>query len=1447
MTLLEKLFYHCQFQPDYPALQDEQHALSYGELEKHILQLSQRLRTANVGKGQLVAIYMPRSLETIVALLAVMNCGAAYTIIDFTEAIAYDLSRLTEIDPQHIIICDEGSRRLTDLAYPHTRWPASAPSPHSAREPIRTTPAGDDTAYVLYTSGSTGKPKGVMVTQGNCTHYIASLTALLPFPPRLAWAHVSTLSADLGNTAIFAALWSGGCLHLISDALRRDPQGFCRYLAQHQIDVLKITPSHWRVMSASLQCPAERPLLRGLILGGEALSTELARHVFSAGHCQVLVNHYGPTETTVGVSALVLNSADELAAFGAYLPAGRPFGKTRFLICDEQGTPQPPGEEGELLIGGPSVALGYRDDPQKTAAAFLLRPEGRFYRSADRFRVDNDGNYHFLGRVDRQLKVNGYRVEPGQVEQALQTQPSVKAARVMLLSVGGRSQLVAALELAQRHDIPLRLLDNGEAGTLRLALNALLPAWMIPARFIQLATFPLNANGKADYKLLETMIARRLAEAPPSLTGEPTDNPQIAQTVARVWQRYLPGVYCQPDTDFFAAGGNSIDAIQMISDLQVQGFAITAMAFLQQPVMGTLVDMLNTPAATGTPSNPPASKKTTEFVTSQRWFLSQQFADPDNWAQAVLLQSRKGFQLESLKRALSAMLAAHPMLGARIYMAQSHWQGEMMAETVTRVFSKAPRDTALSLEQQLQQATAARCAAFRLADGRVFSAHLIYGDVQGDQLLLLAHHMVVDAVSWRIITDDLLHLYKADLCGETLALPRSQHHFWQWSEHLIRQRESLRPDLACWPAPPTRLASLPYQSHSPQENLEVQACTYWVAFNREQSNAILIHLCHHAKVTPQSLFLAAVACAIDCQDPLWVDVESHGRVSLDPELDIARMVGWFTAIWPLAIHPRTQLNQTAQDIHQQMSLIQHQGVAWDLLSDARETAPEAAICYNYLGDFQLRRDEDQDISFSRLNCGPVRGARNTRVHELKVTVRYINGQFVVDFSSSGRRLSSNYMAALSDKFSQLLLALLPSVQLREATPARYAEQGSRTGLLTYVPAQLALSMVDAPSAAQTQHHILLTGATGFIGCHVLHQLLKQTKAKIYCLVRRRPAQSGEQRLRAAWRHYFAEEDLEAFGDRVTVMAGDVAKPALGLTSAQYDALSHQIDTLYHFAADIRLFGEWETYLCQIVRPMQTLIDFARHGRNKALHYMSTLAVCGINPAQEAIRFHEGTLDVGQRFQNNYERAKFDAEKLLQQFIAAGGRGYIYRSGNVTADSVHGIFQRNAEDNRFVQFLRGVMACGQLPARMEQRIVLSPVDIVAQGIVAIATNPALDHGTFHIESGYEIAYQDIFACLERVGRCCQRITDTDSFEPLLAAGHRDDLRVTLALFWSRRPERNYLFDHQKTTQLLQQNGVTFPPPDATWLARFINALIAHGIFDPPAALPPSSCHEKNGTE
>ncbi|PQJ44592.1 hypothetical protein BTO01_29140 [Vibrio jasicida] len=1426
MNLLTKLYYHCQLQPDYPALIDENHALSYGELEKHILELSQQLRSENLGKGQLVAIYMPRSLESIVALLSVMNSGGAYTFIDYTEAVDYDLSRLKEISPQHIITSDEGARRLAGLAYSHTCWPV--PVPQTIQEPIRAKPANEDIAYVLYTSGSTGTPKGVMVTQQNCTHYVTGLMTRLSFTEQLSWAHVSTLSADLGNTAIFAALWSGGCLHLISDEIRRDPQGFCRYLTQHRIDVLKITPSHWRVMSASLHRPTEHPLLRCLILGGEALSTELARHVFNAGHCKVLVNHYGPTEATVGVSALVLNSVNELAGFGSYLPVGKPLGQTRFLICDEQGNQLLPGEEGELLIGGPSVALGYRNDQQKTAAVFLLRPEGRFYRSADRFCVDSDGNYHFLGRSDRQLKVNGYRIEPGQIEQGLCSLPSVKGARVMLLSVGGRSQLVAALVQPQCNDDSARLLDNHEASKLRESLNSMLPAWMIPARFIQLATFPLNTNGKADYKLLEKMISRKLAGMLSPLADQIIDSSQIAQTVASIWQRYLPDVYFQPDTDFFAAGGNSIDAIQMISDLQVQGFSITAMAFLQEPVMGALINLLSSPIAAGVLSDNPTPKKTTEFVTSQRWFLSQRFADPDNWAQAVLLQSRKGFQRKSLKRALSDVLEAHPMLGARIDMERSRWQGEMLAETVDRVFSEEPRDFSISLEQQLQHATAARCEGFRLADGRVFSVHLIYGDQKGDQLLLLAHHMVVDAVSWRIITDDLLRLYKADLNGEPLSLPRSKHHFWEWSKHLNSQRESLRPDLAYWPAPPAQLASLPYLGNSPQDNLEAQAWTYWVAFTHEQSEAILTHLCHQAKVTPQSLFLGALACAIGGQDPLWVEVESHGRVSLEPDLDIARMVGWFTSIWPLAIHPHDQLSQTAHDIHLQMSRIPHQGVAWDLLSDMREIVP-AEICYNYLGEFQLRRDEDQDIAFSRLNCGPVRGGRNNRGHDIKVTVRQIGGQFVVDFSSSCRRLSLEYMTTLSDRFSQLLLALLPSVQLQEIKPAYFAEQGSRTGLLTYVPAELALSTVNAPIAAETQRHILLTGATGFIGCHVLYQLLKQTKSKIYCLVRKRSTQSAEQRLHAAWQHYFASDDLEAFVDRVIVLTGDVSEPELGLNSVQYDALSHQIDALYHFAADIRLFGEWETYLSQIVRPVQMLIEFSRQGKNKALHYMSTLAVSGINSSQEITRFHEGTLEADQKFQNNYERAKFESEKLMQQFIAVGGRGYIYRSGNVTADSVDGIFQRNAEDNRFVQFLRGVMACGKLPARMEQRIVLSPVDVVAQGIIAISTNPMLDHGTFHVESEYEIAYQDIFACLERVGYCCERVLYADSFEPLLADNNRDDPKVALALFWSRRPERRYRFDHQRTQRLLKQNGVTFPVLDVAWLTRFIDKLIAHGVF------------------
>lgn len=377
--LLDKLRATSRSQPGRLAVVASSEQLTYGELDELSTRLAVRLRGEGLVRGALVAIYTRRTVDTIVCMFGIMKAGAAYTVVEDDGRHTENRNRLLSIQADLVLCENEDVSALRALSL-------RVLSPESVRdlEPgwPALSPEGNDTAYVLFTSGSTGKPKGVAVTHDNIAHYTDSIVARLGIVEGMHYAHVSTLAADLGNTSLFLAFWTGGCLHLVDAETRKDPAALREYLIERRIDFLKITPSHWKAIFASFR-PEDmaRSQLRYLVLGGEALPVSLARKIIESGVAGLLVNHYGPTETTVGVTVFPVYSVEQLDALPTdTVPIGLPIGRTVLRVRTESGSFAEKGVRGELYIAGPSVAVGYRGDPGTTASSFVsmaLTEDGR--------------------------------------------------------------------------------------------------------------------------------------------------------------------------------------------------------------------------------------------------------------------------------------------------------------------------------------------------------------------------------------------------------------------------------------------------------------------------------------------------------------------------------------------------------------------------------------------------------------------------------------------------------------------------------------------------------------------------------------------------------------------------------------------------------------------------------------------------------------------------------------------------------------------------------------------------------------------------------------------------------------------------------------------------------------------------------------------------------------
>jgi len=431
-TVVDVLAEQVRRAPQRTAIVGQDTRFTYAELDARTAGLARAIAEHSATRDTPVGVLLPRGARQLAALLAVLRSGAAYVCADTDQP----RIRLREMFRGCSVLLTDGEADW----FPGTVLnPEPGPAP-AGGEPGPERPTAGDLAYLLYTSGSTGKPKGVAVTHAGLANYATHLAALVQAAPGDSYATVTSLSTDLGNTAVFPALISGGCVHLVPADTARDPVEFAEYMQANRIDHLKITPSH---LTALLEYPDPEVLpRRTLLLGGEAARWRLVDLVRDIGDCRI-VNHYGPTETTVGSLTYDVDSASAGHRAAPTVPIGSPIAATRIRIVDDELAPVSPGSPGELLIAGAGVARGYWNDPETTARRFLTLADGdRFYRTGDRVRAFADGTVEFLGRLDHQVKIRGYRVEPGEIEAAIGGHPGVATTAVVPVPEGDDVVLV---------------------------------------------------------------------------------------------------------------------------------------------------------------------------------------------------------------------------------------------------------------------------------------------------------------------------------------------------------------------------------------------------------------------------------------------------------------------------------------------------------------------------------------------------------------------------------------------------------------------------------------------------------------------------------------------------------------------------------------------------------------------------------------------------------------------------------------------------------------------------------------------------------------------------------------------------------------------------------------------------------------------------------------------
>ncbi|MFO3877569.1 amino acid adenylation domain-containing protein [Serratia marcescens] len=573
-TCVHELFeQQARLTPQAIALIQDAQRLSYAQLNARANRLAHRLIERGVQPGDRVAVRLARSIELVCAQLAVIKAGAAYVPID-PQLPAARQAWIADDSGACLMLTDA----IGDEEIPQLTVEDREAEDHNGNPALRVSSGA--TAYIMYTSGSTGTPKGVMTPHQGITRLVRNNRyAAFDADDRIAFA--ANPAFDASTMEVWAALLNGGALVVIAPEVMMEAERLAAELQRHRITTLFLTTALFNQYVHSISGALAQ--LKYLISGGEKEDPGAYARLLQERGPVHLIHAYGPTETTTFATTARIERAEGEAR----LPIGKPIGNTRAYLLDARGRPVPMGAVGELHIGGVGVALGYLNRPELTAQRFLSDPfnpvgGGRMYRTGDLARYLPDGSLEYQGRCDQQIKLRGFRIEPGEIEVQLAASPWVREAVVQVCSTEHHPRLVAWI-------VPTADVDRSALqGQLRAYLSERLPEYMVPSAYVWLDALPLTANGKLDRRALpepeRAAVGTREYAAPQGETET---------TLARVWCELLEIGQIGRHDNFFELGGHSLLAVRLSSQLRQQGITLPVQAIFNHPILAELAERID--------------------------------------------------------------------------------------------------------------------------------------------------------------------------------------------------------------------------------------------------------------------------------------------------------------------------------------------------------------------------------------------------------------------------------------------------------------------------------------------------------------------------------------------------------------------------------------------------------------------------------------------------------------------------------------------------------------------------------------------------------------------------------------------------------------------------------------------------------------------------------------
>ncbi|MCK4259525.1 MAG: amino acid adenylation domain-containing protein, partial [Halanaerobiales bacterium] len=1005
-TLQDLFEEHVERTPNHIAVVFKEKNLTYKELNERSNSLANILRVNGVKEDTVIGIIAKKSLEVIVGVMAILKAGGAYLPID----LEYPENRINYMleDSSVKILLTLGDLRK-DIDFNGNTIDVLDETLYSGKQNnLENINTPESLAYVIYTSGSTGKPKGVMIEHRNVARLIKS-TNYVQFADGDKMLQTGTLAFDASIFEVWGALLNGLELHLASKDLILKTEAMEKYLVDNQISTVLFTTPLFNLM-AEEKVEMFKPL-KYLFIGGDVISPKHVNKVKKVCNLNI-VNLYGPTENTTVSTYFAVDQED-----ASNIPIGKPISNSTTYILDQYNNLSPIGVHGELHVGGDGLARGYVNNSELTAEKFIENPfipGDKIYRTGDLVRLLSDGNIEFLGRIDNQVKIRGFRIEIGEIENSILNYDGIKEAIVIDQKDKNGNKYLSAYVVANQE---ISVED------LRKNLSNSLPDYMIPAHFMQLERMPLTKNGKVDRKALPEPEGN-------ILTGVEYVAPrnEVEEKVALIWSEVLGVEKVGINDSFFSLGGDSIKSIQVASRLNNYGLKLEINDLFKHRCISELSSYIKNTNSTAEQGIVEGEVKLTPI---QVWFFEQKFTDMHHFNHSVMLHNREGFDNDALRKAFTKIVEHHDAL-RMVYKFEENSVKQYNRGSSDNMFDLQIFDLVeesnymLRIEEEANKIQ----SSIDLETGPLIKLG-VFKTEEGDHLLIVIHHLVVDGVSWRIIFEDLATAYSQAQEGKEIKLPRKTQSFKEWAEKLLTFANSkeILEQMGYWERlEQIEVKPLPREREI-QSNKRKDTKILPMVLEVEDTEKLLKHVNQAYNTEINDILLVALGLAVKDwtgEDVIAISLEGHGRENIIEDVNITRTVGWFTSQYPVIFDMSSSedISHIIKAVKEELRRIPDKGIGYGILryltqksNQKHKLSMHPEISLNYLGQFDM--DVNTGIfNISNASTGLAMSSEFERNHAIDVNGMIVGGSLRLDFSYNMHEFSHDTVQHIVDSYSK---------------------------------------------------------------------------------------------------------------------------------------------------------------------------------------------------------------------------------------------------------------------------------------------------------------------------------------------------------------------------------------------------------------------------------------------